>query len=361
VVRLQKHSAEANIYHDLFLGVELPKAPMFEQPTRSPSSGPAATTPSFLSTIIPPWQHIDDHDSLGLTPLICAIDQMDASKVDLLIDNCADVEVRDLDDKTPLLHAACKEDESMVVKLKKAGASMDAICKGLTVLHHMICAGKALMVRVLLENGAKIDFPGPNGFTPLLHAVLRDKVEKQNVTDLESRSITHALTGNCCPEPVAQASVVQALCYRETGDSLQKPNIDAQDKEGWTVVHHAIHNGRYDLLEVLLSNGADPNIGCRVGKTPLYHAIDRKQYRSAELLLRSSANVNAKDCHDRTPLLSAVRASNTYQLIELENEASIEWDKFDKPLNKDVRDLLKSSAERRESMSSARSSSSSGS
>jgi ankyrin repeat protein len=361
VVRLQKHSAEANIYHDLFLGVESPKAPMFEQPTRSPSSGPAATTPSFLSTIISPWQHIDDHDSLGLTPLICAIDQIDASKVDLLIDNSADVEVRDLDDKTPLLHAACKEDESMVVKLKKAGASMDAICKGLTVLHHMICAGKALMVRVLLENGAKIDFPGPNGFTPLLHAVLRDKVEKQNVTDLESRSITHALTGNCCPEPVAQASVVQALCYRETGDSLQKPNIDAQDKEGWTVVHHAIHNGRYDLLEVLLSNGADPNIGCRVGKTPLYHAIDRKQYRSAELLLRSSANVNAKDCHDRTPLLSAVRASNTYQLIELENEASIEWDKFDKPLNKDVRDLLKSSAERRESMSSARSSSSSGS
>ena len=42
---------------------------------------------------------------------------------------------------------------------------------------------------------------------------------------------------------------------------VEKAAVDAQDHAGWTPLHEACNNGHIEVVEFLLKNGADPNVG----------------------------------------------------------------------------------------------------
>lgn len=65
--------------------------------------------------------------------------------------------------------------------------------------------------------------------------------------------------------------------------------------KGEPILAYCIRKKLYNIINILLNNGANPNAEYLGGrKTPLICAIDNKDYTSMKLLLDSGANANAK-------------------------------------------------------------------
>ncbi|QOD38383.1 ankyrin repeat domain-containing protein [Candidatus Wolbachia massiliensis] len=74
-----------------------------------------------------------------------------------------------------------------------------------------------------------------------------------------------------------------------------KIDLNATDKDGWTVLHHAIHNGHLDKVKYLVEEGADFEIKDKGGKSPLDLAVDNQNNEIVEFLqekIRSRAGLN---------------------------------------------------------------------
>lgn len=83
---------------------------------------------------------------------------------------------------------------------------------------------------------------------------------------------------------------------------------------GWTALHQAVHLGSLQLVELLLSRGADANSQAEDGATPLHIAARQpKLYkRLIRVLIDAGADVNAVTFDGRTPLHEVASQRGTY-------------------------------------------------
>ena len=89
----------------------------------------------------------------------------------------------------------------------------------------------------------------------------------------------------------------------------ERVNVNAQDKDGMTALHHVIvFNPDVDIAKYLIEKGADVNAKSHEGWTP-FHVIapyiatgTDSRYGLAILLLENGADVNAKNSEGKTPL-----------------------------------------------------------
>jgi ankyrin repeat protein len=52
-----------------------------------------------------------------------------------------------------------------------------------------------------------------------------------------------------------------------------RPDLDAQDKNGWTALHFAAQEGDAEVVELLIAAGASLNVRDKYGNTPLFRAV----------------------------------------------------------------------------------------
>lgn len=246
----------------------------------------------------------------GSTYLIRAVKERDEIEAEELILKGADVNYTDEESRTPLLHAVMEGDGSMVHLLARYGAKLDGTHNGRTILQEAIERGSASIVLQIRKLGAKLDEPTMDGVAPLVYIIQRN--------------------------PGVSTEVLKAFCCRGEDDAaLPQPEMNGVDEEGLTAVHHAVLCDNEDAIEILLSNGADPNIGCKEGETPLHSAVIRRKEIALKKLLQHCndanesfrVNVNAEDKHQRTPLVFAVRDKGGYEFAKLLLEAGADVDK----------------------------------
>ena len=72
----------------------------------------------------------------------------------------------------------------------------------------------------------------------------------------------------------------------------------------------AIRRGNYQVVKLLLDNGADPNISDNFGSTPLISATHKNNYDMVKLLLDKEADVNLKTVGGLSALQGAIINSN---------------------------------------------------
>ncbi len=110
------------------------------------------------------------------------------------------------------------------------------------------------------------------------------------------------------------ASVIDAA---ESGDLAllrelvtEGVDIDTQQGDGATALHHAAHRDNVEAARLLITAGATVGITNELGATPLWLAARNGSSTMASLLLDAGADPNASLQMGETPLMTAARAGD---------------------------------------------------
>lgn len=226
----------------------------------SMTSDSIARTSTAVSRYTPDYDLVEDKYEI----LIDAIKSGDPDQIQaVLAEEDINIERISRDDKTPLMHAVERGDESTVHKLldPKLGADVNTANKrGMTALHLAATRGLHEMLRCLLHHDADIDVRDRRKETPLMTAV-----------------------------KVGQPDVVQILSDRGA-DML------AMDVDEWSLLHHAIHLEDTTTSTVLLD--LEPRLAEAVdnaGKTALHYVAELGYLAQTEALLEVSLKGDSLD------------------------------------------------------------------
>jgi ankyrin repeat protein len=212
----------------------------------------------------------------GLTPLHWAAIYNQAELAEGLISRGAQPNQANPTGQTPLHFSARYGGAAAVTTLLRHGASLEARDQdGNTPLHLAVSHHYAGMVRQLLAAGAAVNARNARQQTPLHLAVF--PMDNQEICGLliDAGADENALDGN---HRIALQDAVRGWgnCAPVLLEKGADPNIG--DKEGKTVLHHAVAygNSAKGLVGWLLSRGADPNRPDRAGQSPLMLAREKK-------------------------------------------------------------------------------------
>lgn len=83
-----------------------------------------------------------------------------------------------------------------------------------------------------------------------------------------------------------------------------KYNLNDQNERGWTPLIVACYHGNFNIANLLLENGANPNLTNYKGTTPLMYAKDycikNDDYKIIDLLISNGADMNKRDNRNYT-------------------------------------------------------------
>jgi len=177
----------------------------------------------------------------GRNPLFEALQQEQKEIVLLLIENGADVNIKDNRGFTPLHYAAQQGSAEIAEHLITSGANVNETnMMSETPLHIAVSGGHTDVVVALIAGGADVNVENPMKRTPL-HIAAR----------------------------IGHVDVVEVLLAHGA-------NINAKDRSpGRTPLHYAAQEDHKDVAEFLLAQGADVNARDLLSRTPLYWASVR--------------------------------------------------------------------------------------
>ena len=225
--------------------------------------------------------------------------------VQRLLENGAKLNVPNNKGETPL-YLACRPtsdvntDISIVQMLLEHGAdpNMCPSCRspwsGDCVLPPLTFAGVCSnneLATLLIKFGARVDSTDEcSGRTALHYAVHHD-----DVYHLRRTEVAKGNTNTSSAEKLLSAGA----------------NVNAVDKNGVSPLYLAGERGKTEFVKLLLSNGANPNIGT-VNNYPTHAACRGHHYDSVKLLLDYKADVNVLDSACRTALHHTLESETHY-------------------------------------------------
>jgi ankyrin repeat protein len=232
--------------------------------------------------------------------------------VRLLLALSVDVEERDTQGQTPLLHAVRRNREAIVKMFLEKGVNVEAEdADGLTPLAHAVLKNNEILVKSLLEKGAKIDVLRSIGAKRDLQGPINDAIDKENENvvrlllvmgvDIEERNWFR------------NTSLVMACWFGKSAIAKllleQGADMKACASQGMTVLHCAVCGENASLLTFLLDNGALEVIDVtrNDGDTPLHVAgVSDKRLPLAQILVERGARLDIKNINGQTPYEYAI-------------------------------------------------------
>lgn len=254
-------------------------------------------------------------DGSGSTALMHAAYSGTMDMMTALLDAGADVTASNRR-KATALHWAISDPDKVKLLLMK-GADIDAkTIDGRTALHGAAALPSgAPIVKLLLEVGADPDSRSLVGMTPLFGAVAASAESTRLLLEKGANANAVAQTG-ATPLTATRSFDVVSLLVANGAD------VKARSKRGETPLADAAGRGDLDAVRLLLDKGADVNAVDYRGYTPLMHAVqyDRDSPEIVKLLLDRGANVNVTG-EGHTPVSIAARRGDT-PLTRLLREAA---------------------------------------
>lgn len=219
----------------------------------------------------------------------------------------AGVNAVEKDGTTALHRAAQRNDLEAADRLIRAGADVKAANRyGVTPLSVACMTGSAAMIERLLKAGADANTALPLGETALMTAATTGNVAALKVL------LAHGADVNAVEESKGQTALMWAVNEGHTAAAQALieagADIDAQSYSDFTAMIFAVRGGKTDIVRLLLAKGAKATEtiegaavsagvnGATTDSTSLVGlAIINAQYDIAQLLLENGANPNAPD------------------------------------------------------------------
>ena len=244
----------------------------------------------------------------------------------LVAEHIEDLDYKDKDGNTALMQAVRYSHPSIVQWLLENNADVDSKTNsGQTVMHIATMYGYDEMIKVLIEHGVKVDVKDNAGRTPLWYAKKYGNTSTFNLLKSYSRTyylkrilLWLAIIGLSAgviwgilhyPNSVKNKFYEYAIEYgyfnvadflaetsSDTADNrynLKKAIIDGdaslnnvryyldkndkdlniQDQEGKTILHHAFEHAKADVIKELIARGADTSIRDKNRRTPCFYGV----------------------------------------------------------------------------------------
>lgn len=214
-------------------------------------------------------------------PLQNAIREGDVAKVKKIIaQNPRAINAKEIGEisYTPLIVAVDKRNEEIVQLLIEAGADINIKLTSGSALFYAVSRGDVKITKILLANGASLKKTKWNNFPLIIAAV-------------EGRSY----------------EIVKLLL--EQGEDVNAEYIGGRgnnrDKILYTPLKMATKRGLVDIIELLISHGAEVNTKIENDDSALHEAVVslyNSSQKAVEFLIENGADINAKGFHGKTPL-----------------------------------------------------------
>ncbi|KAF5556295.1 ankyrin 3 [Fusarium napiforme] len=287
--------------------------------------------------------NIDVRDDFGRTPLCLAAENGNAAAVAILLEKGANVDkYAAIGAKTPLMSAAAQSNIECMRLLISGGASVTATdIYGQTALFGAACSliESEAKVHLLIDQGVNVSAIDNNGYTALTWSLKEGKATTSIVHMLLSHGDTVKRTNLFGRTPLMFALNSDLSIMKQLID--EGADIDAIDTQGQSALLLAIKLKAESQARLLIDSGADTDVSdtCN-GRTALSYAVTSHHYdinsfpqghpatelsyhgkylppSIAEALLIRGAAVGRHDIQGRTPLSYAVHDSGSTELISL--------------------------------------------
>ncbi len=221
--------------------------------------------------------NVNVRDSRGQQPLILASRGGSKEIVELLVSHGAEINPAEKEPpSTPLIAAIGRGHYDIAKYLISKGADVHVISQsGYTALHAAAASGNPQIVELVISSNVDANAKAKDGVTPLrLAAQAHDQV------DIATILINHGA------------------------------DVNVPDEDGRTALNWAVTMNHLRTVELLLQLGADVNVVDNLGTTPLHWAVLHdgesryKQsdiYKTVQLLLAKGASLDVVDKRGRTP------------------------------------------------------------
>lgn len=268
-----------------------------------------------VSLLLEKGAEVDHRDKEGVTPLLVAAFEGHSEVCELLLEGEADVDHADNNGRTPIFAAASMGHPAVVSLLLFWGAAVDAIdSEGRTVLSVAASQGNPSVVRQLLDRGLDETHRDNGGWTPLHYAAYEGHEEVCEILVEAGTKVTEVDNDGRIPLILASqegyAKLVEKLA------NYNRSSIDHKAHDGRTALRVAALEGHKDVVQVLLSQGADVNYKDADGRSTLYLLALDNRIEMADFLASSKADLEVTDVEGRTPLHVSSWQGH-YEMVEL--------------------------------------------
>ncbi len=241
-------------------------------------------------------QHVDVNapEADGTTALHWAAHWGNLEAVDALLHEGANATALNRYGATPLSEAVRIGGAPLIESLLKAGADPNTFStsQGETVLMKASRDGNVEAVKVLLDHGAEVNAKENfRGQTALMWAAAEGHADivsmlaahgaELNIRSYDRDTTLPKMAAGTPAAPIARGGLTALLFAARQGEieSVKalldaKADINAVDSDGNNALTLAILNTHYDLTQMLIDRGADPNIAAKNGRTALYSAVE---------------------------------------------------------------------------------------
>jgi uncharacterized protein len=203
-------------------------------------------------------------------------------------------------------------------------------CLGGPIHNATVKGDETKVVAMLKQNPDLVASRDKFGNTPLHLAALHDKpgiaaLLLANGADVNAENTAKVFGGTTHSGETPLTLALLSFQHKQMVELLltHGADVNVMLNNGSTPLHRAVERDLPYDVELLLANGADPNAKGYNWQSPVHMAVLHGQTSILELLLDYGADPNAKDIGGHTPLFYAERAYRSYYGETSSNEKAV--------------------------------------
>ena len=246
-------------------------------------------------------------DEEGCTPLLLAVDFGHFEIVKILVSNRANLNATNFYDETPLGRAIEKGHYTITKYLLENGASVNVDFGNESPLQIAIKEQNLEIIQMLLENGANPNFYDNSEDT----VPAMDQALEIGNSVIIKMLLKYGADGNTF---LSQAIISKNNLAMVELLLKNNVNVNICDYYGMPHLHFAITETiNIEIIYLLIRFGADINAPDADSHNPLHYAIQfrKEDFQLLELLMQNGANPNLKDKQDTSTIEYALYKKNT--------------------------------------------------
>jgi len=257
---------------------------------------------------------IQQKDIQGFTALYNAVENGSPEIIDFLISrgaNVNEISKTSYGYETPLYHAMLRgRIDNAILLVTKYNANVNTqTADSSTPLHLAVYKGQKEMVDVLLKNKGNPLAKDAKGLTPI-ELLSESTPNREEIQQLFALYSPDSLNAKLASDNKIQDAKLRDKLFKDM-DSLNITEVRTVIENGLNIeeknqlLYNSFVSKRYDIAELLLENGASPNID-ELGTPLIIVATSEERYDFVKLLLKYNVNLNVVDEDGFTPLHMAV-------------------------------------------------------